>query len=71
MFVDGKDAAGQAIYDLAKVVGYVFQNPDHQIFSATVWEEAAYGLKVQGITGEKAKERVSNVLELVGLSDLL
>lgn len=71
VFVDGKDAAGQAIYDLAKVVGYVFQNPDHQIFSATVWEEAAYGLKVQGITGEKAKERVSNVLELVGLSDLL
>lgn len=71
VIVDGKDAAGQAIYDLAKVVGYVFQNPDHQIFSATVWEEAAYGLKVQGITGEKAKERVANVLELVGLSDLL
>ncbi len=71
VIVDGKDAAGQAIYDLAKVVGYVFQNPDHQIFSATVWEEAAFGLKVQGITGEKAKERVANVLELVGLSDLL
>jgi energy-coupling factor transport system ATP-binding protein len=71
VIVDGKDAAGQAIYDLAKIVGYVFQNPDHQIFSATVWEEAAYGLKVQGITGEKAKERVANVLELVGLSDLL
>jgi len=36
--------------ELSKDVGYVFQNPDHQIFAATVREEIEYGLKNQSLS---------------------
>jgi energy-coupling factor transport system ATP-binding protein len=53
--------------DLARVVGYVFQNPDHQIFAKTVWEEVGFGLKVLGEPPNVVGTRVSEALENVGL----
>ncbi|MDO0823730.1 ABC transporter ATP-binding protein [Desulfosporosinus nitroreducens] len=53
--------------DLSKTVGYVFQNPDHQIFSATVEKELEFGLKNAGFKGKEIKERVEQVLQYTGL----
>ena len=53
--------------ELARLVGYVFQNPDHQIFAKTVWEEVGFGLKVLGEPPELTGTRVSGALESVGL----
>jgi len=53
--------------ELARLVGYVFQNPDHQIFAKTVWEEVGFGLKVLGELPELTGTRVSEALESVGL----
>lgn len=50
-------------------VGYVFQNPDHQIFTRSVKDELMYGLKNIGIHGNEAEERLNSVLARVGLSD--
>lgn len=50
-------------------VGYVFQNPDHQIFTRSVKEELLYGLKNIGVHGKEAEERMTSVLARVGLSD--
>lgn len=50
-------------------VSYVFQNPDHQIFTRSVTDEISYSLKNAGITGAAAAERISSILERVGLSD--
>lgn len=52
---------------LARRIGYVFQNPDHQIFSESVWAEVTFGPKNVGFTGEVLKETVRQALEAVEL----
>ncbi len=53
--------------EISRIVGYVFQNPDHQIFCNTVYEEVALGLKCQGETAGIIKTRVEEALQTVGL----
>lgn len=53
--------------DLSKTIGYVFQNPDHQIFSTTVAKELEFGLKIAGFKGQEISERVEQVLQYTGL----
>jgi energy-coupling factor transport system ATP-binding protein len=50
-------------------VSYVFQNPDHQIFTRSVTSEVNYSLKNAGITGKEADEKIAGILKRVGLSD--
>ncbi|WP_088186797.1 energy-coupling factor transporter ATPase [Desulfosporosinus sp. FKA] len=52
---------------LARTIGYVFQNPDHQIFSTTVEKEIEYGLKNNGLTTAQIKEQINQVLKETGL----
>lgn len=54
---------------LAGRVGYVFQNPDHQLFQQTVQAEIAYGLKNLGIGAEQRRAIVAGTLERVGLRE--
>jgi cobalt transport protein ATP-binding subunit len=65
--VEGEETVEQGIRRLGQRVGYVFQNPDHQIFSDTVFEEVAFGPKVRGFEEDEIKERVSEALAAVGL----
>ena len=53
--------------ELAKRVGLVFQNPDHQIFADTVWDEVAFGAKNLGCSHEEITVRVRESLMAVGL----
>ncbi|MDR1654424.1 MAG: energy-coupling factor ABC transporter ATP-binding protein, partial [Treponema sp.] len=53
---------------LRKSVGLVFQNPDDQLFMPTVFEDAAFGLRNYGETGEE--EKVKAVLEKLGIASL-
>jgi energy-coupling factor transport system ATP-binding protein len=54
--------------EMARYVGYVFQNPDHQIFSNTVREEVGFGLRMAGMDPKAVEERVAEALAVVGLS---
>lgn len=67
VIVDGLNTLKTDTSDLAKTIGYVFQNPDHQIFSATVEKELEFGLKNAGFKGLEIKERVEEVLQYTGL----
>lgn len=67
--VSGSDAGGRDAGDLAGEVGFVFQNPDHQIFANTVFDEAAFGLRNTNVSQEQVAERVGQVLSQVGLGD--
>ncbi|MBI1816582.1 MAG: energy-coupling factor ABC transporter ATP-binding protein [Deltaproteobacteria bacterium] len=63
---------GQPITDLklnrvAGEVGYVFQNPDHQIFASTVHDEVAFGPRNLGLRSAEINERVDEALAAVGL----
>lgn len=53
---------------LARIVGYVFQNPDDQIFHTSVREEIGYGLKNIDVPEVKRSDRIAEVLEAVNLS---
>jgi energy-coupling factor transporter ATP-binding protein EcfA2 len=56
--------------ELPMKIGYVFQNPDHQIFTRRVFDEVAYGLKCIGVKGEEIERRVLEALERVDLAEL-
>ncbi len=65
--VEGGNTVDLGIRRLGQTVGYVFQNPDHQIFSDTVYEEVAFGPKIRGLDEDEVKERVEEALSAVGL----
>jgi energy-coupling factor transport system ATP-binding protein len=52
-------------------LGYVFQNPDQQLFMPTVGADVAFGLGAEPLTLEEIQERVERALEQVGLRHLI
>ncbi|EGW41648.1 energy-coupling factor transporter ATPase [Desulfosporosinus sp. OT] len=67
VIVEGMNTLQYETYDLARTIGYVFQNPDHQIFSTTVEKELEFGLKNAGFKGQVIRERIDQVLQYTGL----
>jgi cobalt/nickel transport system ATP-binding protein len=53
------------------MVGLVFQNPDDQLFSSSVYEDVAYGPLYQGLSKNEVNAHVSHALELVGMSEYI
>ena len=73
IYIDGKDI-WENPKDIKKVrfkVGLVFQNPEHQLFDETVFQDIAYGPKNMGKTEGEIKEDVLYAAKLVGLDDEL
>lgn len=52
-------------------VGLVFQQPDDQLFSPTVYEDVAYGPIYQGLPEYEVRKRVDDALKVVGMSDYI
>ncbi len=50
-------------------VGLVFQNPDDQLFSPTVFDDVAFGLLYQGLPEAQVRLRVAQALAAVGMAD--
>ena len=67
VLVDGLDAARAPVARLAAAVGYVFQNPLHQLFAESVEDELALGLRAQGWPREAIVGRVDELLAVFGL----
>ncbi len=65
--LDGQDIAGMPVHELARDVGFVFQDPDDQLFERSVEREVAFGPRHLGIPGSEVGERVARALALVGL----
>ncbi len=58
----------QGIFKLGQTVGYVFQNPDHQIFSEVVFDEVAFSPRLHKFSEEEVAQRVTEALAAVGLT---
>ncbi len=65
----GRDTRGTSLADLARTVGYVYQNPDHQIFAQRVRSEVAFGPRNLGLLPAEVEARVDQALDLVGLRE--
>ncbi len=63
----GRRVADLPLEELAQGVGYVFQDPDHQLFAATVADEVAFGPRNLGLAAAEVEERVSEALAAVDL----
>lgn len=66
--VFGRDTRAWRMSELGQRVGYVFQNPDHQIFADTVWEEVSFGPRNAGLLREEVERRTVGALHAVDLS---
>ncbi|MGQ9456764.1 MAG: energy-coupling factor ABC transporter ATP-binding protein [Anaerolineae bacterium] len=65
--VNGVDAATKSVGELSRHVGYVFQNPNHQLFAKTVEEELAFGPTNLGLSPREVAERVESAIAFFGL----
>jgi cobalt transport protein ATP-binding subunit len=63
----GADTSQASVANMARVVGYVYQNPDHQIFAGRVGAEVAFGPRNLGLSEAEVTRRVNEALHLVGL----
>ena len=61
------DITKHSIYQIGKEIGYVFQNPDHQIFTETVFDEVSFSPRLRGVPEAEIKERVAEALHAVEL----
>ena len=66
--VKGVSTRRSTLFELCKTVGFVFQNPDHQIFSETVRKELSFGPKNFGVGEEEIEGRVSEAIAAVRLN---
>lgn len=71
VLIDGRDIGEKTCAQWSAHVGYVFQNPDNQLFLESVRHEFEFGPKQLGVPADRIAERIERVAELVGLADRL
>ncbi|MFG6280841.1 energy-coupling factor transporter ATPase [Microbacterium sp. 5K110] len=67
--IDGIDVRRASPRDLARRVGFVFQNPEHQFVATTVFDEIAHGLRRQGLRDDEVRRKTDEVLTRFALAD--
>ena len=70
LYFRGQDMGAKTVAELAGKVGYVFQNPDDQIFKYSVLDEVMFGPLNLGMTREEAEVKAHEALKTVGLHEV-
>ena len=65
--INGQDADNQTIFERARTVGYVMQNPNQMICKAMIREEVGFGLELRNVPKDEIDRRVDEVLKICGL----
>ena len=68
--LEGVNVKDKTTAELASRVGFVFQNPENQLFSLSVERDVGFGLENLGVPREEAIKRVDWAMEVTGISDL-
>ncbi len=72
VYVDGLDTQSEeALIEIRRRVGMVFQNPDNQIVANVVEEDVAFGPENLGVPTEEIQRRVDAALEAVGMEEFV
>ncbi|MEA2089814.1 MAG: ABC transporter ATP-binding protein [Thermoproteota archaeon] len=69
VFVDGVNTKDTSVARLARKVGFVFQNPDHQLFCESVEDEVAFALRNFGFEKDVIEKRITWALNLLDLTE--
>jgi len=59
-----------SIYELARHVGLVFQNPENQLFALSVEKDVAFGLENLAVPRDEMRKRVDWALQITGIEEL-
>jgi len=70
MSVLGRDMSRLTTSELARKVGFVFQNPENQLFSLSVERDVAFGPENLGLPREETRRRVDWAMKITGISEL-
>jgi energy-coupling factor transport system ATP-binding protein len=70
VLVDGIDVRKKSVAELSRIIGLVWQNPDHQLFLDSVRKEILFGLRNLGYRADEADLRCTRALERLGLQSL-
>ncbi len=68
LFIDGADTQKWPLGRIGKSIGYLFQEPSHQLFAATVWDEMTF---IGNILGKDTTMLQRRAVELLARFDLL
>ena len=67
----GEDAGKWPLGRIGKSIGYLFQEPSHQLFTATVWDEMTFVGSILGEGTDVLQERALSLLQRFNLIDLI
>ena len=69
VIVDGIDTLTSGVAELSQKAGMVFEDPQTQMFTARVYDEAAFGPENMMMSAAEIRERISRALHITGLDD--
>ena len=70
LWFDGKEVTydRRSLLDLRSKVGIVFQDPDNQLFSASVYQEISFGILNLGVPEDRARQEVEAVIDYLEIT---
>ena len=70
LWFDGQEVTydRKSLLDLRRKVGIVFQDPDNQLFSASVYQEISFGILNLGVPEEQARQEVEQVIDYLEIT---
>ena len=71
ILLEGKNTKDMTTAQISRKVGYVFQNPNDQIFNSTVYDEVAFSLRALKVDENEMDRRVRQACEICELSEYL
>lgn len=69
LLVKGQDITELKIDEIIKMINYVFQNPDDQLFAETIWDEVEFAPKMMELEEEESKRLTEEALEVFDLTE--
>ena len=69
IYIRGRNIKELSVSDISKEIGFVMQNPDNQLFTDSVYNEAAFALKNARLPETIIRQRVEEALEITGLKN--
>ena len=70
LYFKGKEVSydKKGLLELRSRIGIVFQDPDNQLFSASVYQEISFGILNLGVSEEEAKKEVESVIDCLEIT---
>jgi len=70
LIIDDVNVKGKSTAELAGHIGFVFQNPENQLFSLSVERDVGFGLENLGVQRDEALDRIRWAMDVTGITEL-